>query len=187
MMQGLIHKHLPILLSLLTYNIIGYRRISLPVAEHKVMVDEEVVNVDNDERQWVVPRETVKKAPGDNTDHSTSNDKSPENAQNSHVAILVALVGLGVTRSCPEEFNVEEAILDGGEVGVALDCHHMLYVEAVLSLRPYAHENNTVENRGNGKGKVPELEPFRTDGKQKSTCDRGQEDVKRDGRVVEET
>lgn len=92
----------------------------------------------------MVPGEASDKAPCDDTDHGTSDNEGPDDAKKAHVAVLVALVGLGVARGSPEKLNVEETVLDSGEVGVALDRHGMLHVETIFGLGPATHEDDTV-------------------------------------------
>ncbi|KAG7146400.1 hypothetical protein HYQ46_004806 [Verticillium longisporum] len=94
-------------------------------------------------------------------------------------------MGFAIAGGSPEKLNVEDAVLDRSEIGVTLDSHDVLDVEAVGGFGPNAHQDNAIKNRGDCECQVPELEPLGTDGEQQGARDGRQEDVGRDGRVVE--
>jgi hypothetical protein len=158
----------------------------LPITKHEVMVDEEVVGVDENQWNGVVPRESGHQPPGDNADHGAGDNDGPDDAEEAHVAVLVALVCLGIARSRPQQLAVDEAVLDSSQVGVAHDRHGVLHVEAVAGLGPHAHDDDSVHDGRDGKREVPVLEPLGTHGQQQGAGDGCHEDIDGDGGVVEE-
>lgn len=65
------------------------------------MRDVEVVGVENKQRNGVIPRESVQQAVCNRRNDAAQGNDSPDPAQDAHVAVLVALVGLLVARCCP--------------------------------------------------------------------------------------
>lgn len=153
----------------------------LPVAQKKAMRNVEIVEVQHDQRDWVVPLESVGEPPGHGADHPAKGGYAPDPAEDAHVAVLVALVGLGVARGGPHQLDVEEAVLDGGQVGVGLDQHDVLDVHAVRGLGPHPEDHQAVEQRRHGEGEVVVLEPLRAEPEEEDARDGGDEDTERDG------
>lgn len=108
----------------------------------------------------VVPREAMHQSPCNCADHATQDQEGPDPGKDTHVAVLVALVSLGIARSSPKKLNSEETILDGGQIGVRLNQHNVLNVHAVRGLRPQAEDDETVDQRGDRKGQVVVFKPL---------------------------
>lgn len=159
---------------------------SSPVAEQEPVSDIEVVYIEHDQRDGVVPLEAVREPPGDGADHAARAEEGPEPAQDAHVAVLVALVGLGIARRRPHELDAEEPVLDGRQVGVRLDQHDVLDVHGVRGLGPEAEDDEPVDDGRDGEGEVVVLEPLWAEPQEEDARDRGDEDAQGDGRVVEE-
>lgn len=153
----------------------------LPVAEKKAMRNVKVVKVQHNQRDRVVPLKPMHQPPGDGADHPAEGENAPEPAEDAHVAVLVALVGLCVARGGPHQLDVEEAVLDGGQVGVGLDQHDVLDVHAVRGLGPDPEDYQAVKQRWHGEGEVVVLEPLRAEPEEEDARDGGDEDAERDG------
>lgn len=158
----------------------------LPVAEQEAVRHVQVVQVQHDERDGVVPREPVQQAVGDGADDAPEDEERPGPAEEAHVAVLVAPVGAGVPGGRPEELDAEEPVLDGGEVGVRLDQHDVLHVHAVRGLGPEPEDDEAVDDGGDGEGEVVVLEPLGPEPQEEDARDGGDEDAQGDGGVVEE-
>jgi hypothetical protein len=159
----------------------------LPRAEQKVMRDVEVVGVENKQRNGVIPREPIKQAVCNRRNDAAQGNDSPDPAQDAHVAVLVALVGLLVARRRPQKLDAKEPVLDGRQVCIRLHHHDVLNVEAITRLGPAAEHHNTVDEGGDGECEVVILEPFGAEEEQESAGDGGYEDTQGDGGVVQET
>jgi len=158
-----------------------------PRPKQKVMTDIKVVQVENDEWNCVKPRESTRQPIRDRRDHAPGRHHRPEPTQKTHVTVLVALVCLLVPRRGPQQLDPEQPVLDRCQVGIRLDHHNMLHVEAVPGLGPIAEDDGAVYNRGDSKCQVVVLEPLRPQYKQKSTRDGGDEDPERHGGVVQQS
>lgn len=145
-----------------------YARTGLPSPRTKqeIVRNVEVVRVEDQQREGVVPREPGQQPVGHGSDHTTHGDDGPQPAHDAHVAVLVALVGLLVARRGPQQLDAEEAVLDGCQVGVRLHHHDVLHVEAVLGLGPEAEEQRAVDDGRDGEGQVVVLEPLGADEQQ---------------------
>ena len=108
----------------------------------------------------------------DCSNDTTDRDDGPQPTQNPHVAVLVALVGLLVARSSPEQLDAKQAVFDSRQVGVRLHHHDVLHVEPILGLGPESEEQRAVEDGRNGKGQVVVLEPLRAEEQKKRARDR---------------
>lgn len=150
------------------------------------MSNVKVIQVEDNQRQRIVPREAMHQPVRHGTDHAAHDKNHPDPAQYSHVAVLVALVRLGVSRCSPHELDVEEPVLDGGQIGVGLDQHDVLHSHAVLGLGPAAEHDEAVEDGRDGEGKVVVLEPLGTEPEEQDTRDGRDENTDGNGRVVEE-
>lgn len=119
--------------------------------------------------------------------HATHIRNGPQRAKDAHVAVLVALVRLLVTRGSPEELDAKEPVLDGRQVGVGLHNHDVLHVEAVLGFGPEPKNDGAVDDGRDGEGEVVVLEVLGAEGEEEGAGDGGDEDAEGDGGVVEET
>ena len=134
----------------------------------------------------MVPGEAMGQPPEDSAHHTSKDTNSPYPCENAHVPELVARVGLLVTRGSPKQFDTKEPVFDRSEIGVRLNDHYMLDIEAIRGLGPESEENETVEDGRHGKGKIPVAEKFGAKPQEKDTGDGGQEDVEGHCRVVQE-
>lgn len=150
---------------------------TLPVAEHETMRNVKVVKIEHNQRNGVVPREAIHQPVRHGADHAAQHEYDPQPAEDAHVAVLVALVGLGVARGGPEQLDAEEAVLDGGQVGVGLDEHDVLDVHAVRGLGPEAEHQEAVDDGWDGEGEVVVLEPFGAEPQEEDARDGGDEDA----------
>lgn len=141
----------------------------------------EIVKVQHNQGNWIVPLKPMGQPPGHSTDHAAKGGDAPDPAEDTHVAVLVALVGLGVPGGGPHQLDVEEAILDGGQVGVGLDQHDVLDVHSVRGLGPDTEDYEAVEQRRYSEGQVVVFEPLRTEPEKENAGDWGNENAERDG------
>lgn len=123
-----------------------------PRTKQEVMRDVEVIRVENQQREGVIPRETGQQPVGHSRNHTAHGDNGPQPAHDPHIAKLVTLVGLLVSRRGPQQLDAEETILDGREVRVRLHYHDMLHVEAVLCFGPEAEEQRAIDDGRDGEG-----------------------------------
>ena len=84
----------------------------------------------------MVPVKVVHKSPSHRTNHASEDQEPPDPCQNSHVAILVTLVGFGITRRHPLECCTKQFILKCVEVGIVLNDHDMLNIETIVGFGP---------------------------------------------------
>lgn len=123
----------------------------------------EIVKVQHNQGNRIVPFKPVGEPPGHSADHAAKGGYAPDPAEDTHVAVFVALVGLGVPGGGPHQLDVEEAILDGGQVGVGLDEHDVLDVHAVRGLGPDPEDYEAVKQRRHGESEVVVFEPLRAE------------------------
>lgn len=83
-----------------------------PITEQEPLCHVDVVKVQHNERDGIVPWKAMQQPPGDGTNHAAHDKDRPHPAQDAHVAVFVALVSFRVARGCPQQFNTKEPILD---------------------------------------------------------------------------
>lgn len=147
----------------------------------------QIVHIQDDQRQRVVPVHAPGQLIGDGGNHAARGDDGPDPAQDPHVPVLVALVRLLVSRRRPQQLDAEETVLDGRQVGVRHDHHDVLHVEAVAGLGPEPEDDGAVDDGRDRKGQVVVLEPLGPEEEQEGSRDGRDEDSERHRGVVEET
>lgn len=153
-------------------------------AEQETMRNEKVESIQAKNRNKVVPRPSKKDAVGSSRNESGLNSDGPAPSENTHVAVLVVFVCLGISGRSPRKSASEKTVLNSGEVGVLLNSHDVLHVDGVLCLSPKTNGDKGVKKRRNGEGKVVVLQEVGADPHEEHSGKRVDEDGKSGGRVV---
>jgi hypothetical protein len=101
--------------------------------------------VQQKDRQTIVPLKPLENPVYHTTNQKSSNCKRPHSTQDSHVAILVVRVRLCVSRRRPSQSSVEDTIFNGCQVGIRLDDHDVLDIQAIGSFCPDAEGDEAVD------------------------------------------
>lgn len=149
----------------------------------------QIIHTQHHQRHRMIPLEPPQQLIRHRGNHPAQRQQRPRPTQQPHVPILVpafTFMRLLVARRRPEQLDPEQPVLDGRQVGVRLHHHDVLHGKAVLGFGPEAEDQGAVDDRGDGKGEVPVLEPLGAEEEEEGPRDGGDKDAEGYGRVVEE-
>ena len=132
------------------------------MTEQKPMRQIKIESHKTTSRQHIIPHQPIHNPicnPGHQRPHRT---RRPHQRHNPHIPILIILMRLGIPTGYPRERRSSKLILDRREVGVVLDRHDELHVQAVAGFGPDAHCEEGEEEGGHGEGEVVEAHVVRT-------------------------
>ena len=90
------------------------------------MCQQKVEAVEQEDRQTIVPLQSLHDAINHTANQESGDCQSPQSTKNPHVAILVVGMRFCVSRRRPSQSSVEKTILDGRQICVRLDDHDIL-------------------------------------------------------------